>query len=277
MGTYKGNAGHLMQHWTLCELLDIAGKKDTPGLNFIDAHAMAPLAEKPDDKPGYSGPLFDRVRRNLPGESVYEQAWHNLDPNGKGYPNSAAFVEKIWKGDFSMLLCEIDDATNEELKPWLANIGTLERCKRANLFPDDWRKRFDARLPGTFEVGLTDEALTLVSFDPNMYDRNGPPNAPKPENIYPCNLRAVAAAVCGVKGGVLVQLSTYSAQNDNSQEAVISSVDLILVGGGFTRVAKVGYDGNMMSLVYARKVSWSAELADLCVRFKEWRNGIPER
>ena len=24
MGEYKGNVGHLMQHWTLCELLTVA-------------------------------------------------------------------------------------------------------------------------------------------------------------------------------------------------------------------------------------------------------------
>ena len=78
MGTYKGNAGHLMQHWTLCELLDIAGKNDTPSLNYIDAHAMAPLARRRDPNPGSSGLVFDGVRRNLPGKSVYQQAWHNL-------------------------------------------------------------------------------------------------------------------------------------------------------------------------------------------------------
>ena len=29
MGTYKGNAGHLMQHWTLCELLTAAKRRHT--------------------------------------------------------------------------------------------------------------------------------------------------------------------------------------------------------------------------------------------------------
>ena len=46
MTTYKGNSGHLMQHWTLCELVNIADNQGVPGLNFIDAHAMAPSASR---------------------------------------------------------------------------------------------------------------------------------------------------------------------------------------------------------------------------------------
>ncbi len=134
MSTYKGNAGHLMQHWTLCELLDIAGKKDTPGLNFIDAHAMAPLARDRDPNPGYNA-RFDGARAGLPGQSVYEQAWHNLDPNGEGYPNSAAFVEEVWEGQVSMLLCEKDESTVTDLK------ASLPRKPRTNAARFAWGGR----------------------------------------------------------------------------------------------------------------------------------------
>ena len=41
MPTYKGNVGNFMQHSTLCEMLNIAHGQGAPGLNFIDAHAMA--------------------------------------------------------------------------------------------------------------------------------------------------------------------------------------------------------------------------------------------
>ena len=99
MSTYKGNAGHLMQHWTLCELLNIADER-VSGLSFIDAHAMAPLALTRTDH----NVSFDRVRVGLPGrQSVYERAWDRLTPNG-GYPNSAAFVNRVWTREFSMLL-----------------------------------------------------------------------------------------------------------------------------------------------------------------------------
>ena len=118
MGTYKGNVGHLMQHWTLCELLVIAGKH-TSGLSFIDAHAMAPLAKENHHK----NARFTRVEAGLSNnpESVYEQAWYDLAPNG-GYPNSAAFVKKVWDGNFSLLLCESDCSTIKDLRPWCERV-----------------------------------------------------------------------------------------------------------------------------------------------------------
>ena len=73
MGTCKGNVGNLMQHWTLCQLLVIAGKQDTPGLSFIDAHAMAPLASENlnKDKPNQ----FLRVQGRLSNwpQTAYER------------------------------------------------------------------------------------------------------------------------------------------------------------------------------------------------------------
>lgn len=271
MGTYKGNAGNLMQHWTLCELLVIAGKH-TSELSFIDAHAMAPLAR--ESETGKQDKQFIRVQKGLPEypESAYEQAWHHLAPNG-GYPNSAAFMKQVWEGDFSMLLCETDPSTITELQPWLNRVRELARCKSAKLFQGCWQKRFAEGLPSASKVDLTDGPLMLVSFDPNMYDRNGPPIEPKYENMYPCDLCTVVDAISGVRGGVLIQLSTYSANNANRQTDVLSSIDSILVSrGGFTRAAVVKTNKKMMSLIYARNVSWSPELAILPEHFTEWLN-----
>lgn len=64
MATYKGNAGHLMQHWTLCELVDIACKHGVPGLSFVDAHAMAPIAQQRERR----GAGFDLARNASPGQ-----------------------------------------------------------------------------------------------------------------------------------------------------------------------------------------------------------------
>ena len=71
-------------------------------------------------------------------------------------------------------------------------------------------------------------------------------------------------------GGVLIQLSTYSANGNNSQKDVLPSVDAIMEVERFKRYAKVRVDGNMMSLVYGRDVSRSDELKDLGDRFNEW-------
>ena len=271
MGTYKGNAGNLMQHWTLCELLVIAGKH-TSELSFIDAHAMAPLAR--ESKTGKQDERFTRVQKGLMEypESAYERAWHHLAPNG-GYPNSAAFMKQVWEGDFSMLLCETDSSTATELRPWLKRVRELARCKSAKLFQGCWQKRFAEGLPSASKTDLADGSLMLVSFDPNMYDRKGPPIEPKYENMYPCDLCTVVDAISGVRGGVLIQLSTYSANNANRQTDVLSSIDSILVSrGGFTRAAVVKANKKMMSLIYARNVSWSPELAILRDRFTEWLN-----
>ena len=269
--TYKGNVGHLMQHWTLCELLDLAACHSTPGLNYIDAHAMAPLACK-NRSPNDPDPRFAKVRDCLPQcrESTYERAWHKLAPT-KGYPNSAAFVAEIWEGYFSLLLCEIDPETNGELEPWIQDVRKLGRCKRAKLFQGDWRERFKKGLPAPSATGLEDGALTLVSFDPNICSkrRNVKNHKGKYKKLYQEDLDLAMDAMKDLKGGILMHLPTYSALN-NRQEDVIASADSIIVGADFKRLATVRVNGHMMSLVYGRKVSWSDKITELPARFRDW-------
>ena len=277
MPTYKGNAGHLMQHWTLCEIL-VTANKHTDGLNYIDAHAMAPLATEKVGKPKLGkADIFDRAEGRLctPGESAsaYERAWYKLTSGHcpkrcKGYPNSAAFVEQVWKGDFSMLLCEIDRATCVEIKSWLWCVRKLERCKATELFCDDWLSRFEKGLPSPADVGLADGSLTLVSFDPDMYNRNW--RKRNSRNLYPYDLEMAMRAMDGLDGCGLIQLSTYNVNDNNPQGAVISSVNQILVANDFQLLAVVPLDRRMMTLVYARNVSWAYELADLPNRFDKW-------
>ncbi len=264
MGTYKGNVGNLMQHWTLCELLVVA-RKHAAELSFVDAHAMAPLALERTD----GNPAFSRVQAALPGQkSAYEQAWHQLAPSG-GYPNSAAFVKAVWNGDFSLLLCETDHSTIGELAPWLKRVQESARCKGAKLFPDDWRKRFDEGLPSASEAGLADGSLTLVSFDPYMYNRRQVAT-PAKGNVYPSDVERALRGMSSVKGQLLIQLSTYDTNDNNAQVDVIASLNSILGPSALDLCAVVRVDKRMMSLVYARDVSWSAELANLSDRFGSW-------
>ena len=264
VSTYKGNAGNLMQHWTLSELLVTAGKY-AAGLSFIDAHAMAPLALERTD----GDPRFSRVQEGLPGqESAYEQAWHRLAPNG-GYPNSAAFVQRIWNGDFSLLLCEADRSTTVQLAPWLKRVRESARCRSATLFPDDWRKRFGTGLPSASEAGLAEGSLTLVSFDPYMYNRRQV-TTPAKGNLYPGDVERALGGMSSVKGPLLIQLSTYDTNDNNAQRDVIASLDSILKPRAFDLCAVVRVGRKMMSLVYAREVSWSADLANLSDRFGSW-------
>ena len=281
MGTYKDNIGHLMQHWTLCEVLT-AVKKYASRLNFIDAHAMAPWATKPTDMDH----RFTRVRDNLPGQGfVYEQSWQALAErhDGSGYPNSAAFVREVWRGNYSLLLCEINPETADEIQQWLRIVGQETNCKKPELFPGDWRSRFELGLPSPADP---DDTLTLVSFDPHLYSRHphGRPNREGEDIIRPQHLKLAVSSLSTIKGGILIQLSTYSSNGSNPQDGVIASVDSILKPCGFHRLAKVRPlnaagkpHGHMMSLVYTKGVAWSTELADLPSRFNDWMRAIRRR
>ena len=271
MGTYKGNAGHLMQHWTLCELLTAAGRHDTPGLNFIDAHAMAPLATVRDVATNRRfNAVQARVCSGLPDPNLaYEYAWHHLEPN-EGYPNSAAFVREVWEGQVSMLLCETDPATAAAPRTWAQDHAGVKIAE------GDWRCRFRAGLPSP-----PNGSLTLVSFDPYMYNsrrRFDDPKKRKKGNLYPDDIELALDKISNLKGGVLIQISMYNTQDDNPQGTVIASVDEILAAKAFERCAVVRVDNKtyrnrMMSLVYACDVEWT-ELADLPDRFTAWLIGI---
>ena len=275
MPSFKGNRGHLMQHWPLCKMLEVADSNDVTGLNLIDAYAMAPLATENKFKDA----KFKSAENSLPnlGNSAvaYGQAWHQLTAGHhppKGYPSSAAFAEQVWKGDFSMLLCEIQQATCAKIEDLLQRVDKLGRCKATELFCSDWRERFKKGLPSPADVRLADGSLTLVLFDPNMYY---PWNVakPSPPRLYPEDLEMAAGAMESLEGGILIQLSTYSAKGA-PKKTVIESVGQILVPNRFKQVAVMHAGKNMMSLVYARDVSWAAELADILGGFDNWFSKI---
>ena len=263
-----------MQHWTLCELVNIADEHAL-GLSFIDAHAMAPLAY---DRRGRRDDTFEGMRRGLPyGLSVYERAWHQLAPK-VCYPNSANFVQHVWTRDFSMLLCETEPATVTALDTWLPSVQGYPRCKRAKVIPGDWRDTFARGLPSPSQVGLPEGSLTLVSFDPYKYNRNqhfadlgNGLNDWQRGDLYPDDLERTLTALENVKGGIIIQISTYSTVGGNSQPDVVASVNEILVGARFNPPVEVVLDDSMMSLVYTRNVPWAEELANLHERFEGWR------
>lgn len=263
MPTFKGNRGNLLQHWVLVELLEfLRSVNDEKKLCFVDAHAMSPYSER-DANLGQTAPDFDRVLQALPGQrSCYELAWHELTKvDGVRYPSGAAFVHFLWK-DAHLLLCEIDAWTVREIRRWF---DRLAPPGAGEVHCGDWRARFSDGLP-------RDHDLYLVSFDPYMIDRHGLPAAPNPGNMYLVDMvRACAAlsdlAVCGP---VLVQVSTYSANNNNSQAEVAAAVKPIFAACGFRLDALVRADGNMMSMVFSRSVVDSSALGQLPSRFERW-------
>ena len=263
VGTFKGNKGNLMQHWTLCEILSIANCHHT-ALNYIDAHAMAPLAATRKDKDG----VFSEMRNNLAmGQSVYAKAWASLaPPRSDAYPNSANFVQHLWRGDLSMLLCEYDKNIAAALNGWLPQVKAQlqDRLRYGKVHQGDWRDRFSERLPSS-----VDDALTLVSFDPDIISNS---HKRGNRNLHPQDLDAIGQALKKIEGAVIVQISTYSANGPNPQPVITSLVDKSLRVYGFRRAAKTRTDGHMMSLVYTRGVNaeLTRALKALGNRFDTW-------
>ena len=254
-----------MQHWVLCETLMIA-RRHCDDLTFIDAHSMAPRAMQRTESRGASRQTFDTVFVQLPGqESAYEKAWKRLSPEPGTYPNSARFVTHLWPhADIaSMLLCENNPESVLPLRQWARENEDLG----VEIAFEDWRHRFQSRLP-------VEGDLAFVSFDPDMFNRHQP-KATNPRNMYPSDLSLIVEATNGCKGGVLLQLSTYSANNDNSQNEVIECISAGLRSGGLRLAACIRFDGNMMSLIYQRDVEFSDELSDLPDRFAGWIKNIP--
>lgn len=263
MPIFRGNAGNLLQHWVLCEILEACSGHGH--IDFVDAYSMAPLAaERPNlDATAH---LFDCAQARLPGErTAYEQAWHGLAPRGPKYPNSAVFVAAVWRGRYSLLLCESEPRTVQELQAWASDTEHVATCARVEVSPGDWRKRFLQR------VSISGD-LALFSFDPYMFDRHG--SGRNPGNMNPADLDLLAAAVESTTAAVLVQLSTYSANNDNPQSAVTEVVASRLARVGFQMLAEVRADGNMMSLVLGRNIGTAARISSLPARFESWLAGV---
>ena len=266
MSSFKGNDGNLMQHWVLCELLTVA-RKYTTRLTFIDAHSMAPTAIQRTEKKANRRRNFDSVLDNLPGQgSSYEQAWQSLSPERGTYPNSANFVTHIWSPPSvcSLLLCERDEQTVSLLRSWAVKHSDIE----IEIAAGDWRTRFDRALP-------KQEGLVFISFDPYMFNRHR--RKENPGNMYPADLDRLVDATGSFPENVLIQLSTYGTNDDNGQNDVAECIRSGLESGGFEEVAIVKPSAKMMSLLYQRRVDFSAELTSLPCRFQTWFDAIERR
>lgn len=261
MPIFRGNVGNLLQHWVFCEILDVF--RNYSELSFVDAYSMSPMAdERP--KRDLTAHLFDHVHTRLPGErTAYEQAWHRLAPQSGKYPNSASFLADIWAAHYSMLLCESDPATVRQLVTWAHTAAREENCFGAEVFAGDWRDRFRQGLTVSGE-------LVLISFDPYMFDCHG--SGRNPGNMVPSDLDQLAETVKYIDGAVLVQLSTFSANNNNPQRRVRELVMSHLSPWDFELLAGVRADGNMMSLVLGRHVEIPARINELAGKFEAWLN-----
>ena len=243
-----------MQHWVLCELLNSACNHFTH-LTYVDAHSMAPIARQRTS----SSTKFDTLFEQLPGqESLYEQAWQELSLGLGTYPNSANFVQHLWRlpGNCSMLLCEKDDETVSLLRSWASQLNGLN-IEIAN---GDWRNRFQKGLPKP-------KGLMFISFDPCMFNRH--PRNISPGNMYQTDLDLLIKMTRSYPE-ILIQLTTYDVNDNNPQKRVIEDIRSKLTANGFGEVAIIRPSKKMMSLIYQRGLIFIDELISLPHRFKNW-------
>jgi hypothetical protein len=200
----------------------------------------------------------------LPGQlSPYEILWLNNVPEDRAmYPSSAVFVRAAWSRSLNLVLCESDADTALAIRCWFETLDAAETPHE--LFHGDWRDRFRRGMP-------KDMAAYLLSFDPFMFDCHGPGTNPRPGNMYPQDLLLIGATLLELPPRpTIVQLSTYSANNGNSQLDVISAMCPFFDAAGYSLVSYVRADGNMMSLVFSRHIPDSSAFLDLPDRFSHW-------
>ncbi len=85
----------------------------------------------------------------------------------------------------SILLCQYDVPIVEELNRWAALQAKAPGCTGVEVTRVDWRARFERSVSNS-------EALTLLSFDPDVFDRHGTSDGRKKK---PDDLERVATAV----------------------------------------------------------------------------------
>lgn len=235
-----------MQHWVFCEILAICSKHATR-FDFVDAHSMAPIATSRPVVDQYALP-FDNVAGMLPGQgSVYEKAWKILAPSLEiGYPNSANFLATVWRGEWNMLLCESCAETVIALRLW-ANTMAEGQSRQVEIFSGEWRDRFQQDLDPTGD-------FVFVSFDPYMVSQHEHIQQRDQGNMYPEDLDIVKEALGQIDKPIIVELSTYSANGDNTQEDVIAMARDRFAVVDLTLTETVKANGNMMSMVFTRNL-----------------------
>ena len=169
-----------------------------------------------------------------------------------------------------MLLCEANDSVAAEIEAWFGLPETTERLQRHQLHDDDWR------------TGITNDAITsfesdviVAEFDPMRFEHHGIDECSRDDRavMYPEDLDVVIDAFDGIEKPIVLQISSYSANNNNPHRIVEPAITNRLSGAGFTLHGRVEADGNMISLVYVRDVSLWPTAQTLGDRFAAWRAG----
>ncbi len=278
MGLCKGNRGNLMQHWVLCDVLERLAQVSPKHLLFVCSHSMAPWSVPVHrDKKDACRNVFDEARRRLAESraSLYEKAWDDLDvAGGLPYPSSAVFAQKVWSGPLSLMLCEKEAHVFAEIEGWCSTLEMRNRCKTIRVHKEDWREAFEAGLP------TNDCDLIFIEMDPMRFECNGPERCArqgKEDTLFPEDLYLVGDAIRATDKPVVLQISSYSSQNDNAVSKVEKTIidhlrdDKFVLDGRAT----VG-DGQMISLVLCRGIQLYPHPYELGSAFDKWLRGVAQ-
>lgn len=262
MPTYKGNIGNLLQHWVFVELVELLKGSHCNDLCYFDAYSMSPFAKRESNtKPN----IFDEVKDQLSKKkSNFEIAWNELSNNYVEYPSSAMFLNHIWQKPLNLILCESDSASAKEIEDWKNGLGNNREFE---IWPADWKKRLILGLP-------EGNGAYFLSFDPYMFERNFV-SKQKNGNMYTSDLAIIAKAITKISKPeipIIIQLSTYSANNSNSQTDVIDTITAELCSSGL-QISHVSADGNNMSLVLYQNID-ASRIQALGNIFNNWKSDI---
>ena len=268
-----------MQHWVLCETLKSLESEPFQHLQFICPYSMAPWSiPESIDYAAKNSPTthrrryFDEVRHEM-GErptSTFEWVWRQLSiQSGLPYPSSAVFAWNLWPRELSLLLCESNPDTATEIQSWLATPETQARLKEKNLRRGDWRSCFVADVRSTPQADVS-----YVELDPMMFERRNPASeeSRNEAKLYPDDLPRLIDAFHDVETAIVLQVSTYDCNNDNSLALVEPAIREPLEQAGFQLMARVSPNGNMMSLVLSRGIQLWTSPEILGTRFNRWLN-----
>ncbi len=275
MGLCKGNRGNLLQHWVLCELLHRLAQRDFKHLSLTCTHSMAPWSvperlEEEDDHRCRRVFNVARTREAAERGSVFEEAWFALSPGaGRPYPSSAALVQHVWRSKLSLTLCEASLPVADEIDGWLGSREVRARIAHSALLRGDWRGA------ATGPLFLDPDADCLyIEMDPYRYDsrRKGVRKQTDTATVYPEDLTLLTHIVDAEERPIILQLSSFSAQNGNSPRVIEASVRGVLEPCRFVFREIVAVDGQMLSLIFTRDVVISGGL--LQPGFSAWLTGI---
>ncbi len=278
MGLCKGNRGNLMQHWGLCEILHRLNQQDGKHLLLVCTHSMAPwsVPERRDDEAtDRCRQTFTAARQRLARSrtTVFEDAWHSLSAyGGLPYPSSAVFAQHVWKKQLSLLLCEAKPLVANEIDGWLGTPEVQARLQNGTVHRGNWRNAFDGPLKAK------NAEIVLIEMDPMRFEHHPPDQCARtPEraaDLFPEDIDRVRAAVQGLTIPVVIQISSFSANNTNPHHVVQAEIVNRLAPAGFVLQGRIMVGGQMLSLFFSRGVTLFGQGQNPEGDFDKWMAGI---